>query len=449
MQRDLIVTSSGLRIRDSIESTRELFHGLGVALARKCGGEFIVGTDPRPSSLGALGGFISGIEEGGGICGFLGICPVSAVSYLVSRKPRLHGAMVTASHNPPEWTGLKVFSGDGIIWEERALEDLIREATAYPATPNWRVPSPDEASLKEYVHCAAGELIALGVSGDGLRIVVDTGNGSLSGISRTFLESLGAEVKEINAETDGLFRRPIEPLPENLSMLRREVLSEKADFGIAHDADGNRAALVDERGNVLREDMTLAASLLVLLEKVKSPLVVNFASSSLFESLALKKEAHIFFSEVGERNVLLKMREVGSIVGGEGSCGGVVYTKVSHTRDGLLASGLVAHLVKEEGFLSKALSDYLDFFVSKMAFEYDPSALPFAELVRSLKDQMPGIRYVEMGDVKFIEESGWVLIRASRTQPVLRIVAEARDQRIADRLLLRYASLIRKQLKAD
>lgn len=449
MQRDLIVTSSGLRIRNSIKATRELFHRLGVALAGKCGGEFIVGMDPRPSSIEALTEFISGIEEGGGTSNCLGICPVSAVSYLVSRKPKRHGAMVTASHNPPEWTGLKIFSGDGIIWEERAVQDLVRDATTLPAVSNPKAPSFDETGLKEYVNCAVGELEALGVSADGLRIVVDTGNGSLSKVSGAFLESLGAEVKEINAETDGHFRRPIEPLPENLGMLRHEVLSEKADFGIAHDADGDRGALVDERGNVLREDMTLAASLLVLLERVKSPLVVNFASSSLFESLASEKGVPIFFSEVGERNVLLRMREVGSIVGGEGSCGGVVYTKVSHTRDGLLASGLVAGLVKDERSLSKGLSEYLDFFVSKTTLEYDPSTLPFPELVRSLKEQTRGTRYVEMGDVKFIEESGWVLIRASRTQPVLRIVAEAHDQRTADCLLLRYTSLVGKELKSD
>jgi len=446
MHRELIISSSGLRAKYGPEEIRNLFFGLGWALPSKFEGDFVAGIDTRPTSLPAVESLMAGLEAAGGKVDFVGICPVSAVSHLVSEGMARSGLLVTASHNPVEWNGLKVFGRDGIIVAKETIEAIFQDASNVPITPYARLVTAKETWVKDYVSSVIDELRRLGVSADNLRIVVDVGNGSLSRISKDFLEALGANVKILNAEIDGRFRRPIEPLPENLGRLRDEVVKQKADFGIAHDADGDRAVLVDERGKVLREDATLAAGLMTLLERVRSPLVVNFASSSLFEILASDKGVPLFYSEVGERNLVMRMKEVGSIVGGEGSCGGVVYTKLSHTRDGLLASGLVAGLIREKGPLSKALSKYLNFFVSKATFNYRPTSIEFSKLVQSLKQEMPQVKHVEMGDIKFIEEGGWVLIRASKTQSIIRVVAEARDQRSADTLLRKYAPIVKKKL---
>jgi phosphomannomutase len=441
---DVIASSSGLRTRMDIKDGTKLFFRLGTAIGRKFEGDFVLGHDTRPSSEPFAEALASGLDSTGMSVTICGVCPVQVVSYLVSARATNFGLMVTASHNPPEWNGLKVFDATGVIVDESTISSLAAQAFQSDESPSLKR-FDRAADLQEvYVRGLMSELGELRFKCDGVKIAIDPGNGASSRLSQTVLEMVGADVTMINSETDGSFRRVIEPRVDTLSKLGEVVRSNKCDFGIGYDADGDRAALSNERGEIQREDMTLLASLRQLLKRLSSPFVVNHASSSAFADLSAVTGRRLYLSKVGERNVVMRMRETGAVLGGEGSCGGVIYTKLAATRDGILATVATASLIRETGNISDVLGPYSRYHQYRQNVPYDSASISEDRLFYQLKGVFPDTEYEDWDGLKFHESDGWILIRRSRTEPVIRVMAEASSEDRARSLALKYAAVLRR-----
>jgi len=443
----VIASSSGLRTTMEVKEGTKFFFRLGVSIGRTLEGDFIAGCDTRRSSEPFAQALASGLTTVGMPITLCGVCPVMTISYLVAKGHANFGLMVTASHNPPEWNGLKVFDPSGVIVDEALISSLGSQALQSDATPTM-LRFDQAAELPDiYVKGLHSEFRRLGMKADGTRIAVDPGNGASSKLAGSLLEMAGADVLMINSEMDGVFRRPIEPNSQSLYRLGETVRANNCDFGIGYDGDGDRAVLADERGSVLREDMTLLASLRQLLKRVDSPFVISRASSNAFVDLSKASGRALHFSKVGERNVLIKMRETGALLGGEGSCGGVVYTELAMTRDGILASAVTAASIVEDGPISKTLRPYSRYHSYRVNVPFDRTSTDDSKLLSSLRAAFSNIECDYLDDLKFLETDGWVLVRSSKTEPVIRVIAESRSSDRARELATKFANALLRLMK--
>jgi phosphomannomutase len=425
-----------------VKEGTKLFFRLGTAIGRRFEGDFVLGYDTRPSSEPFAEALASGLNSTGMSVTICGMCPVQVVSYLVSARVADFGLMVTASHNPPEWNGLKMFDATGVIVDKNTISSLTAQAFQSDESPSLERFDRAVDLQETYVRGLMSELGRLEFKCDGVKIAVDPGNGALSRLSQTVLEMVGADVTMINSETDGTFRRVIEPRVDTLSKLGEVVRSNKCDFGIGYDGDGDRAALSNERGEIQREDMTLLASLRQLLKRVSSPFVVNHASSSAFADLSAATGRRLYLSKVGERNVVMRMRETGAVLGGEGSCGGVIYTNLAATRDGILATVATASLIRETGNISDILRPYSRYHQYRQNVPYDSASTSEDKLFSQLKGAFRDTEYEDWDGLKFRESDGWILVRPSKTEPVVRVMAEASSEDRARSLALKYAAVL-------
>ena len=441
---DVIATYSGLRTRMDIKEGVKLFFRLGVAIGNRFEGDFVLGYDTRPSSEPFAEALASGLDSVGMSVTICGVCPVQVVSYLVSNRNADFGLMITASHNPPEWNGLKVFDATGVIVDENTISSLTMQAFQSGELPSLKRFDRALDMQEFYVRGLMSEFRGLGLKCEGVKIAVDPGNGASSRLSQSVLEMTGARVTMVNSETDGVFRRVIEPRADALSKLGEVVRSNDCDFGIGYDADGDRAALSNERGEIQREDMTLLVSLRQLLKRVNTPFVVNHASSSAFADLAAAMGRHLYLSKVGERNVVMRMRETGAVLGGEGSCGGVIFSNLTATRDGILATVATASLVSEAGGISDILRPYSRYHQYRQNVPYGNASIDEDRLFSKLKNAFPDTEHEEWDGLTFREYDGWVLIRPSKTEPIIRVMVEASSEDRARSLALRYADAVRK-----
>jgi len=441
-----VVSSSGLRIKMESKEGAKFFFRLGISIGRALEGSFLLGYDTRPSSEPFGQALASGLNSVGMPVTVCGVLPVAAVSYLVVNRKADFGLMVTASHNPPEWNGLKLFGPSGIIADESVISSAVEKAIAIDTPPEIARFEHAEDMQETYVQGLRNEFRQLGVTAEGLRIAVDPGNGALSDLSISVLEMIGADVLAINCEMDGVFHRAIEPNAETLFGLSSLVRDQNCDLGVGYDCDGDRAVLVGPKGMVLREDMTLLASLLFLLKRVRSSFVVSNASSSAFTDLARNTGRRVYVSKVGERNVAMRMRKTGSLLGGEGSCGGVIFSDLAMTRDGLLATASSASLLAGGASISEALGPYTKYHASRFDIPFDRPSIDERRLFSSLKATFPGVKSDEWDGLKFQEADGWVLVRPSKTEPVVRVIAEALEAERAKSLATKYATALRRIL---
>lgn len=441
----VITSLSGLRTKMEMEDGIKLFFRLGVSIGRKLEGDFILGHDTRKSSVPFADALASGLASTGMPVTVCGICPVFVVSYLVSKRLADFGLMVTASHNPPEWNGLKLFGPSGVIVDGATISSIASAAFKSGVAPELKKFERAEDMQEEYARGLRSELHQLRLSVKGIKVAVDAGNGASAALSHAILEAAGADVVAINQEMGGTFRRTIEPKVESLSELGETVRSNKCDFGMGYDCDGDRAVLADETGRVLREDATLLASLRCLLDRIDTSFVVNCASSSAFSDLAHEMGRTLFLSKVGERNVVLRMREKGALLGGEGSSGGVIYANLAATRDGMLATMAVAALIREAGPIGPIVRPYLKYHEHRVNVPF-PSSADERKVLSSLRRTFSEVKCEEWDGLKFFEADGWVLIRASNTEPVIRIMSEALSDERARSLAEKYSAALRSLL---
>ncbi|MEO0106284.1 MAG: phosphoglucosamine mutase [candidate division WOR-3 bacterium] len=399
--------------------------------------KLVVGYDARDSHSQIGGGVIDGFNMMGCNVIDLGIVPTPTVVFMVKKLKADGGAVATASHNPPEWNGIKFITSRGEFINEQEFRrfsvfidffelypDKIIEFMGYfGECTDYK--NPYEEHIKEIInHFKLKKL--------GLKIGVDAVCGAGSKALPSLLEMAGCKVYKIHCNFKPRFPRPPEPTPEHITKLCELVKRYNLDLGLALDPDGDRLSIVDEKGNAIGEEKTLVLATDYILNRRKGAIVTNLSTTSLMDYIARKHKCPLYRTRVGEANVVSKMNEVKAVIGGEGN-GGVIYPRVNRTRDALTGAGIIlAMLKKSNKKISEIVKSYPDYFMLKDKVEL--SDIGFEKKRELILKQFKG--KVDLTDgIRITTKNEWIHIRPSNTEPIVRIIAEANDKRKARELI--------------
>lgn len=418
-------------------------------------GAIAVGRDGRPS-----GTWIEYIVCGAlAACGRdvvrLGVVPTPTVQLFAEKDGMSGGIAITASHNPEQWNGLKFLNGRGIFLDAEENEQLwnIVDNGGFRLVTTQQGGSISEAPEAIYTHIdsllslpaftADGGALVTTIRSRKLRVVVDAVNSSGSVIIPALLTRLGCDVIPLYCDSSGIFPHTPEPLPENLGALARAVAEHKADLGIAVDPDADRLVLIDEQGRPIGEENTVVLSILSVLENASAfrqgdipSVAVNLSTTRAVEDIAARFGATVHRTPVGEINVVKAMLEHGSVIGGEGS-GGVILPSCHAGRDSLVGTALVLLLLAQRNMPLSALVQELPRYTivkKKKAIQGDPTSL-----FDALQKQYSQVESTRADGLKFLFEQSWVHLRASNTEPIVRIIAEAPTSEQAEQLAEEFA----------
>lgn len=394
------------------------------------GGLVVVGTDTRTSRQMVKHAVLSGLLSTGCEVVDLGIVPVPTVQMEITRRRATGGIAVTASHNPAEWNALKFFRSDGIYLSGYQAEELV---DIYHQGQYRRVPSREIRPIRCEERAAQFHLDAVyrlmdleAVRRRQFKVVVDCCNGAASLITPRFLRHLGCEVFPINVEPNGIFPHPPEPIPENLVELSDAVRQVGADIGFVQDADADRLAIVDERGEPIGEEYSVAFATEYVLRHTKGPVVVNLSTTALVDRIAERHGCPVYRSSVGEVNVVNEMQKRGAVIGGEGS-GGVIWPALHLGRDSFSGMALALQLLAETG---GSVSELVDSFPRYVMLK--EKAICATERARSILREIENHYRNEKQDtrdgLKIDLGEGWIHVRSSRTEPVIRVTVEAEGE---------------------
>jgi phosphomannomutase len=359
----------------------------------------------------------------------LSVASTPTVEIMVEELGAAGGVVVTASHNGPEWNALKFLDSRGEFLSAEEMGDITKRALGaeclFDAAQSFGALVANDTG--DAIHI--GKILELDridrekIAAHKLRAVVDCVNGAGSRILPSLLRSLGLAVVELYTDVEAPFPHDPEPKPQNLVELSKAVVREKADIGFACDPDGDRLVLVDETGSVLSEELTLAIAADFVLREEKGALVGNLSTSRVIDDVGAAHGVSIHRSKVGEAHVTALMKETHAAIGGEGN-GGVIYPKLHYGRDAMAGAALVLQTLAEEGLsLSIKAASFPRYFIvkEKVALKGD-----FALAEKSLTKKFSG-RVTAIDGIRIDMESGWVHVRKSNTEPVVRIIAEARS----------------------
>ena len=433
--------------------TADLALRVGRAVGTHCGsGEVAVARDTRTSGRMLRDALVSGILAAGCDVIDIGVAPTPCLQRFVVRRGNLSGGVVvTASHNPPEYNGIKVVDSLGIEIprdREEAIERMCAERS-FAAAPWDRIGHAREDSLAipAYVHDVVAGVDADAIRTGAFRVALDPGNGAACLTSPRVLGALGCRVVTLNGHPDGAFPgRPPEPTPDNLAGLLRVVVETHADLGVAHDGDADRAIFVDERGRYVQGDRSLA---LLAREAVRGrggTVVTPVSSSSCIEDVVVGEGGTVHYTRIGAPIVARTMHETGATFGGEEN-GGAIFPEHQFARDGAMAMAKLLELLARAARPLSALLDELPAYaLQKLAVPVPDGHQEriLAALVRSLA----GRDVSTIDGVKLREPDGWVLVRPSGTEAIFRVFAEARTAERAQSLAEQGAQLVRDAAKA-
>lgn len=400
----------------------------------------VIGRDTRPSGNAVRHAVLSALADLNCKVYDAGVQPTPVILW-ACRKLKADGAIiVSASHNPPEWNALK-FAVKGMFLDANEISKLMAASLEEEVEEKYEpalVHTFDP--LEEYINAALEHFDAEVIKKRGLKIVVDPGGGAGFRATPLLLRKLGCKVVTINS-APGVFSRSIEPTSSSLETLSKAVKAYGADIGFAHDADADRLVCVTESGEVLYEDYSLAIASLHVLEKRKGPLVVSVASSMMFKWIAEHFGVELYWSPIGEVNVVKEIIKRNAPIGGEGSSGGIIPAFFNLARDGVFGAALIAEAIASR---KCKVSDFVNilprYYQSKSSIYCDVEKAEI--VVKELVKELRSLRLDLTDGVKIWFDDGWVLIRCSRTEPKIRILCEFTSQAKAEELLREYMARV-------
>jgi len=415
-------------------------------------GAVIVGRDSRPSGDDLIEAVVNTLVRLGRDVIICGIVPTPTVQFLVDHSDAGGGIVITASHNPIQWNGLKFIRSDGTFFhpeECKRLFKLVDQGVSLDKPVERGMVLPDEnAVLKQILHIMSLKCLdSATIRERAFKVVVDAVNGAGSKALPSLLEKLGCSVVQINCAANGVFTRGAEPLPENLEELCATVVKEQAQVGFAVDPDADRLAVVSEQGIPLGEEYTLVLAAEGYLRTVTKPgiLVTNLSSSLALEVMAARYGWGVERSPVGEIHVVEKMLAVGAQLGGEGN-GGVILKQVHLGRDSLVGAALVLHrMAQTEEPLSRIYANLPQFKIVKDKVRVEEVDLE--ELSQELQNVFYGADLITEDGIKFSWSDRWIHLRKSNTEPILRIYAEAPEKEEAEELVEKVKESLKGVLK--
>jgi len=444
--------TNGVRGVVNRDLTVEKVTRLAAAAGALLGGNIAVGRDGRTSSPMLRDAAISGLLSVGCRVHDAGMLPTPALQYAVKHFGLDGGLMVTASHNPPEFNGVKVIAGDGVEVSRRR-ETEIEEIffSGGPELCAWnrigRIHKLE--ALEPYREAVLSQVDGEAVREARLRVAIDPGNGVASLAAPAVARELGCSVSTINAEVDGRFPgRESEPRPDNLDGLRALVEASGADVGVAFDGDGDRAIFVDEQGEVHWGDRSFALVARDFLARNPGAAVATpISSSRAIEEVVEAGGGRLVWTRVGSVVVSRTMVEKGIRLGGEEN-GGIMYGPHQPVRDGAMAMALVLGIMAREG---RPLSELLG-ELPRYAQMKDRVACPEGlkqRVLEVLRASVEAPRVEAIDGLKlWYTDGSWILIRPSGTEPVFRLYAEAENQKRVARIIEKHKRLVERVLES-
>lgn len=411
----------------------------------------VVGRDTRVSGEMLKDALISGLLSTGCDVIDVGIAPTPAIQWATNHFNADGGAVITASHNPPEYNGIKLLepNGMGLKKEREAIvEELFFKEDFHRAKWGEIGELRKEDIIKPYIEAIKSRVDVEAIKKRRPFVVVDTSNGAGSLTLPYLLRELGCKVVSVNAHPDGHFpaRNP-EPNEENLKGFMEIVKALGADFGVAQDGDADRAVFIDENGRFIQGDKTFAlVADAVLRENGGGLLVTTIATSNLLDDIAKRNGAKVMRTKVGDLIVARALLENNGTIGGEEN-GGVIFPDFVLGRDGAMTTAKIVEIFAKSGKKFSELIDELPKyyqFKTKRHVEGDRKAIvaKVAELA-----EKKGYKIDTTDGTKIIFDDGWVLVRASGTEPIIRIFSEAKSEEKAKEYLELGIKLLEEALK--
>jgi phosphomannomutase/phosphoglucomutase len=430
-----LLGTNGIRGVVNQELTPEFVVKVGVAIGTYFGGgRILIGHDCRTSNTIFLNAITAGLASTGCTVLVGGCAPTPALQYAVNYFELNGAVIVTASHNPAEYNGIKVVGCDGTEIsreEEEKIEKSFFEGSFTRST--WNQLGSIQSFpgvIDTYKGAVKTHLDVEAIGRTPFKVVVDPVNSVGGLVTPSLLKDLGCTVVTINAQLDGDFSRPPEPKPETLGDLSAVVKALHADLGVAHDGDADRCMFVDERGTVVWGDKTGAVLLDYVLKKIGENIVVTpISSSKLIEDIVKRNGSKLVWTRVGSTIVTNTMKEMGADVGFEDN-GGFFYTPHQPVRDGALAAAMMLEVLAKSGKpLSKLIEDLPKYALVKERIECPNDKKP--QVSAKVLKQTEGMNRLIIDGVKIFFDDGSVLVRPSGTEAIYRVYAEAQDEKRA------------------
>ncbi len=443
---ELIISISGMRgiIGENLSPMIAAEYGaaFGTFLRRRFSGTgtltVALGRDSRPSGQMLTWAVGSGLCAAGVHVVDLGIVTTPCVGIMLRELGCAGGVVITASHNPVEYNGIKLLMDNGIAPAPETAAEIrqmyfdkdIDLMDSLQCGQCCFEPRTDEVHIEKVLSLVDTDLIA----SKKFKVVLDSVNGAGGRIGVKLLETLGCEVHAMNYEATGKFAHTPEPTKENLKDLCKTVGHESAVVGFAQDPDADRVAVVDENGTYIGEEYSLAMAVQYVLSKEgPEKAAANLSTSRMVDDVAKRFGGSVIRTPVGEANVAKAMIENGCTIGGEGN-GGVIDLRVGPVRDSLVGMALILQLMAEtDKTVSELVKEIGGYTMVKTKVGADKQQA--AQIIEKVKQKFPGAKVDESDGARFDFEDGWVHVRTSNTEPVMRIIVETVDEAGAKRYL--------------
>ncbi len=445
MPQELIISISGLRgivgenLNASIAAEYAAAFGTFLKRQNQRNEKLVValGRDSRPSGEMLESAVAAGLASVGVDVVKLGIVPTPSVGIMTVKLGCAGGVVITASHNPIEYNGIKLLLDNGIAPPKDKSAEIkniyLQKQFDYVASIDCGRMRCDDTADEVHIEKVLSIIDRQKIADRKIKVVLDSVNGAGGRPAKELLEQLGCSVVPINTEPTGIFAHTPEPIRENLGQLCDEVKKHAADIGFAQDPDADRLAIVDENGNYIGEEYTLALSAMQVLVSQKSDIAANLSTSRMVDDIAAEKGVKVIRTPVGEANVAEAMIEAGCVIGGEGN-GGVIDMRIGPVRDSLVSIGLVLQLITDEDkTLGQLVGQIPAYYMHKEKFAADSAQAE--KIIAAAKAEFADAKVNQSDGCRFDFADGWVHLRCSNTEPVMRMIAEFATSQAAEQYI--------------
>ncbi len=426
-----MISVSGVRGIVGESLTPDIVSKFSAAFGTFChGGKVVVGRDARKSGLMMTDSVTAGLRAVGCSIVDLGVVTTPTIQFCVKAHRADGGVAITASHNPIQWNAMKFMDRDGVFLDSRAGSRLI---DLYEKGPIDYVPwdrigdvSRDPRGAERHADHILKVIDGSLVSDLKPSVAIDCCDSSSSSILQILLERLGCSVTPVHCDLNGAFPRGPEPTPVNLTELSDQVRETGADIGFATDPDGDRLSIVDEKGRPLGEEYSVTLATKFVLDRSPGPVVTNVATTKAVQDIAEEFGCDFYRAPVGEVNVVKRMIDTGAIIGGEGN-GGVINPAIQYARDAPAAMALILDgLCRFGDELSQLMGEIPHYVMIKKKVPFDPGK--WENLLEEIKNYFEGEPIDLTDGIRVERDSGWIYVRKSGTEPIVRVICEAKTK---------------------
>jgi phosphomannomutase len=431
-----IISVSGLRgiIGQSLDPLMAIKYTVAFASSIAESGPMVVTRDGRTTGTMLAQAICSGLMAIGRNVVYGDVAATPTTGILVREHNAAGGIQISASHNPPEYNGIKLFERSGRVIPADAGQRVIEgyRNFSFPTVPHDRVGSLIRLDDTTSAHLSAvlRTVNVEAIRRKRFRVVLDSHHGAGSILGHRLLDALNCDVQLLGGVADGRFERSPEPTEQNLQQTIKQSLALKADVVFCQDPDADRLALIDEHGRYTGEEYTLAITLNHALRDQKGNVVVNCSSSRMSQDICHKHGCKLHLSAVGEANVTNLMKELQAVYGGEGN-GGPIDPRVGYVRDSFVGMAQVLDAMASTGkSVSELAADIPRYEIVKTKIDLTPAKIP--ALFQALKKRFADAAISELDGLRLDWSDRWILVRPSNTEPIVRAIAEASDRKVAE-----------------